>query len=66
MTASSLIWVGGGLLVVLLGRHGLLHAEDRRDSSGGIGSWMSPPTRRFWASVLMVVGFAMALFGALV
>ena len=59
------MFVLGGALLAVLGRYAYVHADDRRDMSGGAGSWMSPGTRRFWAVVLIVVGVAMAATGAL-
>ena len=54
----------GGVALAGLGRYAYVHADDRRDMSGGIGSWMSPGTRRFWAATLVVLGLAMAAVGA--
>lgn len=60
----SIAFVGGGVLVALIGRYAYVHAHDRRDMSGGAGSWMAPGTRRFWSVLLVILGLAMAVVGA--
>jgi len=60
----SIAFLGGGVLVALIGRYAYVHADDRRDASGGPGSWMAPGTRRFWAVLLIALGLAMAIVGA--
>jgi hypothetical protein len=56
--------VVGGILLALVGRHAYVHADDRRDMSGGAGSWMTPSTRRLWAATIAVLGLVVAAVGA--
>lgn len=62
---TSLIFVLGGLAVIAVGRYGYVHADDRRRMGGGIASWMTPSTRRFWSVCPALIGVAMAIAGAL-
>ena len=62
---GSIVAVLGGVLIALAGRSALLRADERRDASGGAGSWMSPSTRRFWAVVVIAIGLGVAAVGAL-
>jgi len=62
---DPVVAVVGGAVLALLGRYAFVHAGDRRDTSGGAGSWMAPSTRRFWAAVLVAMGLTMAVIGAL-
>lgn len=65
MEGGSTVLVVGGAIVVVVALYAFAHADDRRDMSGGAGSWMEPATRRSFAVALMALGLAAAVTGAL-
>ncbi|MGH9135777.1 MAG: hypothetical protein ACRD0G_01865 [Acidimicrobiales bacterium] len=55
------ILVFTGIALALLGRWGLLHAEEHRDMAGGYSSWLAPRTRKVLFGFNIVGGLALAV-----